>query len=73
MKEIKLSKDEEVFAKQLFQVRQDIHKLRIEDQTQEDRLLAIMRGRGVRVAVGKEYIVQKGKSTGLEFVIVVKH
>lgn len=72
MKQIQLRKDEEVFAKQLFQVRQDIKKLEMEDHTQEDRLLTIMRGRGIRRAVGKHFIVTRDAEPDREFVVVEK-
>ena len=47
---MKLTKEESVFVKQLFEVKKQIEVLEVERETQMDRLLAILRGHGAKDA-----------------------
>ena len=47
---LKLTEEETVYARQLFDIRRKLHQLGIEEATNSDRLASILRGHGVKLA-----------------------
>lgn len=73
---LKLTNEEEVFALQLFDVRTQIEKLLIEENTQSDRLLTILRGHQAQKAIGQSQegiMIERVVVYGHERIIVTKH
>lgn len=68
---LKLTEEEAAFAKQLFEIRQKIEQLLIEEVTHVDRLLAVMRGHGAKTAEGKDGItVERVQHDGYDHIII---
>ena len=74
MKPLKLTDEESVFARQLFKVRRRIEQLVIEENTQVDRLLTILRGHQAQVAEGTGgYMVSRHVVDNYERLVVTEH
>ena len=69
----KLTEDEQVYARQLFDIRKKIAQLRIEEDTHVDRLLSILRGHQVKRAEGGGYLVSSIIMDSKEEILVTHH
>lgn len=72
---LKLTSEEEVFALQLFDIRKQLERLHIEEQTHTDRLLTVLRGHGTQSAHGhpsEGVTITRAVVDGQERIIVTK-
>jgi hypothetical protein len=69
----KLTEDEQVYAKQLFDTRKQMHQLMIEEATNHDRLASILRGHQAMMAEAGNFTVSRVVMAGREFIVVYEH
>ncbi len=70
---MKLTKEESVFVKQLFEVRKQIEALEVEKETQMDRLLTILRGHGAKDAYTHDHSfeIMRYQANGREGLLIL--
>lgn len=70
---MKLTKEESVFVKQLFDIRKQIEILEIERKTHTDRLLTILRGHRVKDAYtdDRSFEILRYQSNGKEGILIL--
>lgn len=69
---MKFTKEESVYVEQLADIRKKINILQVEEATQTDRILSILRGHQAQVAMSADnkFIVTRGVKDSVESVLV---
>lgn len=70
---LKLTDDEIIYAKQLFDVRRKMKNWSIEETTQADRLLAILRGHGAGAAEGGGFLITRHIIDGQNEIVITEN